>query len=209
MDNPWKEISLSDYEGHMALPQVKQASMLSNEFKQVLTAQRPRSVAVVGCAGGNGFDEARQSGVERLVGIDINCDYVGEAKARYEGAFSELELACIDIQSDFPAIRPVDMIYAALIFEYVNIEKTLSNLRSICKHGGLLVVVLQLPKVGLPPVSSSPYTSLNKLTSLMRLIPPNEMTDIAQTTGFSLISTRTITLESGKEFALQLYTLSS
>jgi SAM-dependent methyltransferase len=209
MSNPWKEIPLSDYEGHMTLPEVGQSSMLSNEFENVLKTYRSKSVAVIGCAGGNGFDEALRTGVERIVGIDINYDYLDEAKSRYEGKFSELEIYCANIEDDLPDIRPVDMIYAALIFEYVDVKKTLSSLKKICKKDGVLAILLQLPKEGLSNVSPSPFTSLGQLASIMRLVPPGEIHESARDIGFSLESIKTITLKSQKEFSLQTYSLSN
>jgi SAM-dependent methyltransferase len=207
MSNPWKEIPLSDYEGHMTLPNVGQSSMLSDEFENLLKTYRPKSVAVIGCAGGNGFDEALQAGVERIVGIDINHDYLDEAKSRYEGKFSELEIYCANIEDDLPDIRPVDMIYAALVFEYVDVKKTLSSLKKICKKDGVLAILLQLPKEGLSNVSPSPFTSLGQLASIMRLVPPGEIHESAKDIGFSLESVKTITLKSQKEFSLQVYSL--
>jgi len=207
MNNPWKEIPLSDYEGHMTLPEVGQSSMLADEFTNLLKTYRSNSVAVIGCAGGNGFDEAFQSGVERIVGIDINHDYLVETKSRYEGKFSELDVYCANVEDELPDISPVDMIYAALIFEYVDVKKTLSSLKKICKKGGVLAVLLQLPKEGLSNVSPSPFTSLGQLTSIMRLVPPSEIRELAKDIGFSLESEKTITLKSQKEFSLQIYSL--
>lgn len=45
LKNPWAEIPLSDYEGHMVLPQVGQSKMLADELHRLLqsraTLQRP------------------------------------------------------------------------------------------------------------------------------------------------------------------------
>lgn len=38
------------------------------------------------------------------------------------------------------------MIYAALVFEYLDIGRALRNLRSLCLPGGILAALLQLPK---------------------------------------------------------------
>ena len=69
MTNPWLAIPLADYEGHMASPAVGQAEMLADEFEALLKSHAPTAVALVGCAGGNGFDKAARAGVTRLVGI--------------------------------------------------------------------------------------------------------------------------------------------
>src|SRR6188472_4145054 len=148
MINPWLTIPLEDYEGHMALQYVGQAKMLVNEFEELLKTYAPTSAAVIGCAGGNGFEEAAKAGVARLVGLDINPTYIADAKARYAGRMAGLELYCADIAGDMPALRPVHLIYGALVFEYVDIAKTLKNLRGICLSYGVLAALLQLPKEG-------------------------------------------------------------
>jgi len=195
MINPWLTIPLEDYEGHMALPYVGQAKMLVNEFEELLKTYAPTSAAVIGCAGGNGFEEAAKAGVARLVGLDINPSYIADAKARYAGRMTGLELYCADIAGDAPELRPVDLIYGALVFEYVD----------IAKPGGILAALLQLPKEGVGNVSPSPFVTLKDLGSIMRLVPPNDFRKIAEGLGFGFLSQKLITLESGKQFSLQIF----
>jgi hypothetical protein len=61
--NPWLDIPLEDYEGHMALPEIVQAQLLADELESAVHSHAPSSVAIVGCSGGNG--------VERLIGTSI------------------------------------------------------------------------------------------------------------------------------------------
>lgn len=205
MDSPWLMIPLEDYESHMALPEVGQAQMLANAFEELLNTYGPTSVALIGCAGGNGFQEAVKAGVTRLVGLDINPTYITDAKARYGGRISGLELFCADIEGDMPQVAPVDMVYAALVFEYVEITKALKNLQGICLPGGIFAALLQLPKEGAASVSPSPFETLKALGSIMRLVPPDDFRRVAEAAGFGFLSQKLITLESGKQFALQVF----
>ncbi|HVS25014.1 MAG TPA: class I SAM-dependent methyltransferase, partial [Gammaproteobacteria bacterium] len=93
-DNPWLTIPLADYEAHMALPEVGQAQLLAAVFAAELRARAPASVAVLGCAGGNGFEHAPRS--LRVVGVDLNPDYVAAARARFGGRLPRLELHVAD-----------------------------------------------------------------------------------------------------------------
>jgi len=188
MNNPWLMIPLEDYEGHMAMPDVGQAKMLANEFEELLKTYAPTSAALIGCAGGNGFEEA--------------------AKARYAGRMMGLELYCADIEGHMLEFRPVHMVYGALVFEYVDIAKALKNLRGICLPNGILAALLQLPKEGAASVSPSPFVTLKELSSIMRLVPPDNFRKVAEKLGFGLFSQKLITLESGKQFSLQLFKLS-
>ena len=58
MNNPWLDVPLEEYEGHMAWPAVGQAQLLSDVFSRVIEQFSPRSVAVLGCAGGLDFADA-------------------------------------------------------------------------------------------------------------------------------------------------------
>jgi hypothetical protein len=60
MSNPWFDIPLEDYESHMSLPTVGQGQLIARQMEDLVLEHEPASVAVIGCAGGNGF--------ERLVG---------------------------------------------------------------------------------------------------------------------------------------------
>lgn len=50
----------------MASPDVGQAKMLANEFEELLKTYAPTSAALIGCAGGNGFEEAAKEALRAL-----------------------------------------------------------------------------------------------------------------------------------------------
>lgn len=204
MNNPWLNIPISDYESHMALPTVDQSSMTADEFSRVLSQFTPESVAVIGCAGGNGFD-AIPASTRRVVGVDINPGYVARARERYEERLLNLEFHVADVQADPLAFDPVDLIFASLVFEYVSLAETLENLSRVCRPGGRLVALLQQPSETMTSLTPSPYRSIQSLSKLMRLIPPSEFTGHAESAGFALESGRIVTIRSGKSFAVQVY----
>jgi SAM-dependent methyltransferase len=203
--NPWLNIPLSDYEGHMSLPSIGQAEMLSSQFASLLAECAPGSVAVIGCAGGNGFDRVSPDITKRIVGIDINRHYIEELSRRYAGRIPGLELHVADIQEPTLAIEPVDLIYAALVFEYVEAEPTLKSLKSICRANGVLAVVLQLPSNSVAALTPSPFTSLQILAPVMHLLSPDAFCAHAQQAGFVLKKAHTLSLPSGKNFALLVF----
>ena len=209
MSNPWLSIPLQDYEGHMALPHVGQAKMIANELEELLQTYMPTSVAIIGCAGGNGFEEASTAGVARVVGLDINPAYVAEAKVRYSRLIPSLELYCADIEEGTKHVLPVELVYGALVFEYVEVANAMKNLRALCLPGGLLAAILQLPKEGIESVSPSRFVSLKELGAIMRLVPADEFRQVAEEMGFERLSEKLITLESGKQFSVQVFKLMS
>jgi len=205
INNPWLEIPLSDYEAHMALATVGQAEMLARQFETALTAYAPRSVAVIGCAGGNGFERVSAPETERLVGVDINPDYVAETSRRFAGLIPGLELYCADIQRPLPEIAPVELVYAGLVFEYVDVAAAMATIRSLCAPNGVLVSVLQLPSESIAVVSPSPFPSLRRLAPAMKLVPPSILQAEAERAGFVHGSTEVIAPHSDKKFAVQAF----
>jgi SAM-dependent methyltransferase len=207
MRSPWLDIPLAEYEGHMSVPGVGQADMLATQFAELLGKWTPASAAVIGCAGGNGFDRLRVDVTRRVLGIDINPQYIQELAYRYAARIPGLELYVRDIQEPVERIAPVDFIYAALVFEYVAPKPVLQNLKSICRPGGVLATVLQLPSDHVAPISESPFTSLEGLASAMHLVSPSALAADATEIGFVPLSSHLVRLSSGKEFAVQLFQL--
>lgn len=205
MRSPWLDIPLADYEGHMALPRIGQADMLATQFAALLTEWTPASAAVIGCAGGNGFDRVDVRVTRRVVGIDINPRYIQELAYRYGATIPGLELYVRDIQDPVDRIEPVELIYAALVLEYVDPAPVLRNLKSICRPHGILATVLQLPSERATRISDSPFTSLQGLAPAMHLVSPQVLTGTASDTGFAPLTARRIALPSGKEFVVQVF----
>jgi hypothetical protein len=204
MRSPWLDIPLADYEGHMALPGVGQADMLATQFAQLLATWAPESAAVIGCAGGNGFDRVRVAITKRLVGIDINPQYIQELAYRYAARIPGLELYVRDIQEPLGQIKPVQLIYAALVMEYVEPVAALRNLAALCGPDAILATVLQLP-TPTAPITDSPFIRLQELAPALQLVAPEQLAAMAAAQGFALLATRQVSLSSGKQFALQLY----
>ncbi|HMK84804.1 MAG TPA: class I SAM-dependent methyltransferase [Steroidobacteraceae bacterium] len=205
----WLDIPLADYEAHMALPSVGQAQLIARSLGELIRENRPQSAAIIGCAGGNGFEHLVGSTVRRAVGIDINSQYLERARERYAGIIPGLELYAADIQSRDTIFDPVDFIYAALVLEYVDPQAALPTLRRHCKTTGVFATLTQLPHRSLGHVSGSPYTSLKRLEPLMQLVQPDELVREAASAGFALEGVRTLATAAGKEFALHLFRVES
>lgn len=198
--NPWLEIELEDYESHMALSSIAQAQYLSGVFAKAVQKYSPKSVAILGCSGGNGLEAISNLCVERVVCVDINPEYVAAAKKRFAGSFNQCEFLCRDILSSSFSFEPVDLIFAGLIFEYVDYNSALANVSKVVNSSGSLVVVLQLPSREIPEISPSKYTSLNKLSGIFNFVPPIGLQEAAKRVGFEILGSKQTTLNSGKSF---------
>lgn len=202
MRNPWLDIPLEDYECHMALPQVAQAQLLSDLLAEALGRYAPRSVAVLGCTGGNGFERLAGIGLERVVGVDLNPAYLETARARFGARLPTLELIAGDLQDATVTFAPVDLVFAGLLFEYVEPDAVLGRIRLMLRTGGVLRTVVQLPGAALPEITPSPYGSLAALASVMRLVPPGQLARLAAGHGYVAADAR-VEATGGKPFQVQ------
>jgi hypothetical protein len=199
--NPWLGIPLGDYEGHMALPEIAQAQMLANQLRMAAEMNKPRSLALIGCAGGNGLESIIGGSASRIVGIDINPSFVETTYNRFRKHFPRLQLYAESIENLQSTIEPVDMIFAGLVLEYVDVHRAIQTMRALCASNGKLMIVLQNPGDRFHPVSPSPYASLKRLGGFMQLRSADEVISAARETGFAFLTNDQITLSSGKEFS--------
>lgn len=201
---PWLDIPLAEYEAHMALPSVGQAQLLADALEESVTSHQPRSLAILGCAGGNGFECLRGRALQRVVGVDINPDYIRAAAARFSSELQGLELFVGDVQTNEFPFAPVDLVFAGLLFEYVDPLRALPKICAMLRSGGTLVAVLQLPCHG-EDVTPSRYESLASLSGALRLVSPQQFELLAASAGFVASDARVLTASGGKQFFVQRF----
>lgn len=205
MTNPWLRIPASDYEGHMSRHNVAQQQFLAQTFKASLSKHDSRMIALLGCATGNGLEYVTNNAARRVTAIDINPEYLEILRRRYEGCIPGLEVIKADLETYMIENQAYSLIFAGLIFEYLDPEILLTNITDGLRLGGVIVSILQLPAKHLNKVSDTPYTNLNKLNSIMKLISPKAFNGMANNVGLQEIEGITVTLESGKPFYIGTY----
>jgi SAM-dependent methyltransferase len=203
--NPWLEIPAGDYEGHMGSPQVGQLQMLSRLFKRALAETTPESVAVLGCATGNGFEHFDSAVTRYILGVDINPAYLAIARQWYIALQPRLELKCADLHTDCFGRRQFDLVYAGLVFEHVDAAVVLAHIYSALKPQGRLAVVLQMPNQSLSAVSHTSYKSLEKLAPTMHIFERDQFTDLANQADLHETEAEIINLPSGKAFFYAIF----
>ncbi len=198
--NPWLQIPADDYEGHMSSPSVAQLQMLNEIFADVVNEYQAKSIAVLGCTTGNGFEHLINKNIERIVGVDINPDYISICKRRFEKKLPQLDLICADLNEVEFSNSSFSLIHAALVFEYVKVELLLAKISRWLRPNGILSVVLQLPSDTLAPVSETPYQSLKLLNTVMKLVEPKVFRKTAQKYGLVETKNNKLKLINGKSF---------
>jgi hypothetical protein len=197
--NPWLALPLEDYEGHMGSAAVNQLGPLADLFGEALARLRPRSVAVLGVAGGNGLEHVDGTVTGRVVGVDVNPAYLAATKQRFPD-LRGLELHCADLQHDRLELEPVALVHAALVFEHAGTGQCLDNAVSLVSGGGHLSVVLQLPSDGQPVVTPSAFASMETLAGDFTFVDPHHLRRMLAQRELRLTHQSRLTLSSGKAF---------
>ena len=204
MSSPWLSIPLEDYERHMASAGVGQLTVLAELFHRVLDRYRPQSVAVLGVAGGNGLEQIDPMVTKRIVGLDINQQYLDEIQRRF-GTLPGLELHCCDLAEPNLDLAPVALVQAALIFEHVGVGVPLENALPLVAVGGRLSVVLQLPSEEQQGVASTRYISMQTLKRDFALVDNCEFQRRLRPKGFELVEQQRRCLPAGKALWLGVF----
>jgi len=191
----------------MGSPGVRQLEFLSGVFGALIAEFEPAAVVVLGCATGNGFECIRPERVRRLVGLDINQEYLNVCRDRYGGRIPGMEFVCADVASFELEPRSMDFIHAALFLEYVDPAIVIEKASRWLKSRGIFATVLQLPSESCGAVSDTGFTSLKTLEPVITLVEPEQLERILQRHGFSRVKSARKALESGKEFFVGVYRL--
>ncbi len=108
-----------------------------------------------------------------------------------------------------PPFRPVELIFAGLVLEYVPLVPALRFIRSGLESGGIFGCVVQQESESLSRVSPSPFKSLEPLTDHMRMLTPEEVVAAAARTDLRLLGSHTLEMPNGKVLASQAYASSA
>lgn len=198
--NPWLQIPSNEYEVHMSAPGVQQLQVLNEIFRKVLDQFNPRSLCILGCTNGNGFEHLIGRELDTIIGVDINYRYLAECRAWFAEELPSLNLLCVDIDQLDLHHSGLELIHAALIFEYVDEKKLLAKISGWLNYGGILSVVLQMPSDSSEPISETEFESIKKLSSIIKLVDVKEFAYLAEKNGLKEIYSSYIPLQKGKKF---------
>lgn len=185
----------------MSSPAVRQSQALRAILKEELDRLRPKTVAMLGCAGGSGFDVVDPEVTQKVYGIDINPEYLERARERYADKIPGLELIRTDLNSDESPRFRVDFIYAGLIFEYLDLDIAFPRIVDSLFPGGKITTVIQRSR-GSEFVTKTKFSSLEKLGALANEISFEDLSRRAEACDLKQEFTRTVILNEKKEFVV-------
>src|SRR5687768_15365027 len=111
MNNPWLDIPPGDYVGHMRSPEVAQHQVLNRLLRDAPGSVRPRSVLVLGCSTGNGFEHVDSGVTSLVVGVDINPVYLQRLVEQFPCPAFALEVRCADLAAYTFVAEAFDLVH--------------------------------------------------------------------------------------------------
>jgi SAM-dependent methyltransferase len=195
--NPWTVVPASDYEKHLGPEGTDQLAPLSGVFQEMYLAGQPDRVLVLGCGTGNGLEHVNPAVTQKVVGVDVNLQYLGVARQRFFHLGARLELYCSEAERFRTQPSSFDLVHAALLFEYLHPEVLVRKISEWIAPGGACSVVLALPG-GTGPLA--PTKTLQIIEKAMKLVPPDELTRLFEHYGLPRKRAKTLPLKHGRSF---------
>ena len=199
-NNPWKEISLDDYENHMSLDSVKQLQTLNMMMKLQLSDYDVSTAMILGIAGGNGLEHIDKKKYRKVYGVDINEDYLQKVSERYSSEDKLggiLECVSADLTKDVESLPTVELVIADLLIEYIGYEAFAKVVEHI--NPEVVSCIIQINTDTENWVSDSPYLhAFDGLDAVHHQMEENELIKAMKNKGFAEIKTVTESLPNGK-----------
>lgn len=197
MNNPWEDISLSDYENHMSLDSVKQLQAMNSIMKKQFGAYPVDTAMVLGVAGGNGLEHVSKDKYKTVYGVDINADYLKAVEARYGALEGVLECIKADIINECDKLPEAQLVIANLLIEYTGYEafmKAMMRVRPL-----YISCVIQINIDEHQWVSDSPYLhAFDRLDEVHCQMEDEALTKVMEEICYRKILSESYPLPNGK-----------
>ena len=197
MNNPWEDISLSDYENHMSLDSVKQLQVMNSIMKKQFGAYPAHTAMVLGIAGGNGLEHVSKDKYKTVYGVDINADYLKAVEARYGALEGVLECIKADIINECDKLPEAQLVIANLLVEYIGYEAFKKAMMRVRPQ--YISCVIQINIDEHQWVSDSPYLhAFDRLDEVHCQMEDEALTKAMKETGYQKILSESYPLPNGK-----------
>ncbi len=201
MNNPWKDINLSDYESHMALDSVQQLQALNQMMQGQLNKYDIQSAMILGIAGGNGLEHVDATKLAKVYGVDINAEYLATTKERYKNLSGILECLCVDLNCETDKLPQANLLIANLLIEYIGYECFQKAVKTVNPQYVSCIIQINTDE-GF--VSDSPYLhAFDGLECVHHQMEEHKLQKSMETIGYQLVGEFEYPLPNGKRL-LQL-----
>lgn len=197
--NAWNKIPLEDYELHMQHETVGQSKLLNNLTYKYLQKHNPESPLFLGVSGGNGLEHVDINKAKTVFGIDVNQAYLDETQKRFGEKIKQLVLINTDISTSNESFLKADFVWAALIFEYIDLQKGFEFIANNIGDSTKLVITIQSNN-GNQSVSQTGVESIKSVKEIFKIVDKDDLRVNALKIGFELIGSEENILPNGKSF---------
>lgn len=199
MTNAWNKIPLEDYERHMQHKDVAQSQLLNRLTHKYLQKQHPVNALFLGVSGGNGLEHIDAIQTKSVYGIDVNKLYLEETQKRFGEKIKQLVLINADISTSNESFLKADFVWAALIFEYVDIQRGFEFIANNTDESARLVITIQSNN-GTNSVSQTGIESIQSVKEIFKIVDRDDLFANASRIGFELIDSEENLMPNGKSF---------
>ena len=208
-NNAWYFIKPNDYDTHMSHPNVAQTQMLNKIIKEQfeLLPQDQRSascVAILGITNGNGLEHVIPCGIDRIVGIDINKEFLDECRVRFPALEPKLSLYELDLMTEITEaveiLSECDLIIANLLIEHIHLENFSKIVSALPKHGQTISSVIQVNPDGVIASASGVEHVFDAVVKQVEEENENDLIYSMKKCGMFLRSRTMYNLPNGKQF---------
>lgn len=197
MKNPWEELELTNYENHMSSESVMQLQSMNTIMKEQFYEYSTKTIMILGIAGGNGLEHIDPQVIEKVIGIDINRDYLDICVERYPQLDGILNIFCTDLTKDEFVFPHADLVIANLLIEYIGytcFQKIMKEVKA-----EYVSCVIQINENN-SFVSDSPYLHFFKhLDSVHNQISETSLIKTMESIGYDRILNAETLLPNGKK----------
>ncbi|MGN0336193.1 MAG: methyltransferase type 11 [Lachnospiraceae bacterium] len=197
MSNPWKDISLSDYEKHMSLDSVMQLQSMNQTMKSQFEDYDVNTVMILGIAGGNGLEHIDTEKYQAVYGVDINESYLQAVLDRYKNLDGMLKCLNLDIVNEADMLPEAELLIANLLIEYIGYDAFSNAVMKV--NPQYVSCVIQMNETEKQWVSDSPYIhAFDRLDRVHCQMEKNKLTEKMNNIDYKLIKKSADVLPNGK-----------
>ena len=198
MGNPWKKISLGDYENHMSLESVYQLQVLNEMMREQFAAYDIESVMILGVAGGNGLEHIAEGKITKVYGVDVNQSFLAECVKRYGNLGELFEPICADLLEENLQLPQSDLLVANLLVEYIGYDCFQMIVNKVAPE--YVTCIIQI-NIGSSFVSDSPYLhAFDCLEEVHHQMEEDALAECMSEIGYRKIERLEKNLPNGKQF---------
>ena len=207
--NPWADISVDAYNAHMGHPEVGQSAVLSEMTGEQLRAaaamiDNPRVIAILGVTDGNGVEHAADIQFEKLIGVDVNDDFLHACRAKFPSQGGRYAFRNVDLVSDkaraVAALGEANIFILNLVIEHIGLSVTTDLFSSLPQKKRFVSCVIQENRDGSVASKSGHEHAFSEIVPLVREVSPVSLIEAMEGIGYALVNTCDRTLANGKIF---------